>query len=95
MGIPQSRTRIKLGVSKGLEIDKMMTMVPRSGKVQYSEAEAADELGVTIEQLRSLVQHHIVEGEEGVPNVPVSSFHPSDLVVLRILAAMQANSQPH
>lgn len=69
------------------------TLMPKSGKVQYSESEAAEELGVTVEQLRTLIRSHIVEGEEDLSNVPVASFHPSDLVVLRILAGMQQNAR--
>ena len=63
----------------------------RNGKSQYSESEAAAELGVSIDQLRSLIQRHIVEGEEpDTRTLPLASFQPSDLVLLRILAASEA-----
>ena len=56
-------------------------------KVEYSEHEAAQMLGVTVEELRSLVRAHIVKDDESAdPAVP--TYHKSDLVVLRVLARM-------
>ena len=56
-------------------------------KVQYSEYEAANMLGISIEQLRGLVRDHIVkEWNSAAPEVP--TFHPSDLVILRVLAGL-------
>lgn len=52
-------------------------------RVQYSAHEAAQRLGVTMDQLIALVRDHIVR-EEDVPEEAV--FHASDLVLLRILA---------
>ena len=61
-------------------------LVSKQPRVQYSEIEAADLLGLTVDQLRMLVKNHIVKDEsEGAP-FSISSFQPSDLVVLRILA---------
>lgn len=65
----------------------------KASKVQYSEPEAAAMLGLSVEQLRSLVRDHIVKEESGKdedsPPIPaVPSFQASDLVVLRILAKM-------
>ena len=57
-------------------------------KGQYSEREAAMELGVSVEQLRSLIRSHIVESDEDLNNVPIASFHPSDLLVLKILSGL-------
>ena len=53
-------------------------------KVQYSEIEVAETLGVSIEELRALVRSHIAAGEES-GNGAVTVFHSSDLLVLRIL----------
>ncbi len=51
--------------------------------MSYTELEAAEKLGVSVDQLRTLVRSHISRGEDsGV----ISSFRPSDLVVLRVLA---------
>jgi DNA-binding transcriptional MerR regulator len=58
-------------------------------KVQYSESDAAQILGVSVDQLRILVKNHIVKEEE-VGNGTVSIFQPADLLVLRILSGMSS-----
>ena len=55
-------------------------------KSQYSEVEAAEELGVSVTQFRTMIRSHVVEREEDLTNVPVTTFQPSDLVILRLLA---------
>jgi len=64
----------------------------KSAKTQYSEQEAAKELGLSIEEFRTLIKSHIVESEEDLNNVPVASFHPSDLLLLKLLSARSADS---
>ncbi len=64
-------------------------MLPKQPKVVYSEIEAAEMLGMTVEQLRSLVKNHIVKDDADSPNITAATFQASDLVVLRILAAQQ------
>lgn len=64
----------------------------RVGKSQYSEAEAAEELGVTVIQLRTMIRSHVVDRDEDLTNVPVTSFQPSDLLILRLLAGMQTSA---
>ena len=63
----------------------------KPGKTQYSEHEAALELGVSVEQLRTLIRSHIAESDEDLNHIAVASFHPSDLLVLKLLAR---NSTP-
>jgi hypothetical protein len=63
----------------------------RTGKTQYSETEAAEELGISVEQLRGMIRSHVVDREEDLNNVPVTTFQPSDLLVLRLLAGRQSN----
>ena len=65
-------------------------------QTQYSELEAAIELGVTIEQLHSLIRSHIVDDDTDVDlsSFSVCNLHPSDLVVLRILSSAIATT-PH
>lgn len=58
----------------------------RTGKSQYSETEAAEELGVSVEQLRSMIRSHVVDRDEDLNNVAVTTFQPSDLLILRLLA---------
>ncbi|MEP7354302.1 MAG: hypothetical protein ABI824_13830 [Acidobacteriota bacterium] len=60
----------------------------RVGKSQYSETEAAAELGVSVGQLRTMIRSHVTDKDEDLSNVPVTQFHPSDLVILRMLAGL-------
>jgi hypothetical protein len=57
-------------------------------KVRYSTAEAAQRLGLSVEQLRTLVRRHIALDEEVPEN---ATFQASDLVVLRVLASRMQN----
>ena len=57
----------------------------RGNRVQYSEEEAAQILGITVDRLRTLVRTHIAKDED-VSGTP--KFQASDLVVLRILAGL-------
>jgi hypothetical protein len=67
-------------------------MVNKASKVYYSEDEAARKLGLSVDQLRSLVRDHISTGEE---TPAVENFQPSDLVLLRILAQQQYRLVAH
>jgi hypothetical protein len=62
------------------------TLSTKSNQIQYSEVEAAQELGVTVDQLRTLIRSHIAQTDEDLNHIAVASFHPSDLLVLKILA---------
>lgn len=64
----------------------------RPGKGQYSEAEAAEQLGVSVLQLRSMIRSHVVDKDEDLNNVPVHTFQPSDLLILRLLTGTQTGS---
>jgi hypothetical protein len=65
----------------------------RIGKSQYSETEAAEELGVSVDQLRFMIRSHVIDRDEDLTNVPVTTFQPSDLLVLRLLTRMQTSSR--
>jgi hypothetical protein len=65
------------------------TLSTKANQTQFSEAEAAHELGVTVEQLRTLIRSHIAQTDEDLNHVAVASFHPSDLLVLKILAGQK------
>jgi hypothetical protein len=58
-------------------------------KTHYSEAEAADALGVSIEQFRTLVRSHIAQGDEDMHTISSATFQASDLLVLRLLSGLQ------
>jgi hypothetical protein len=64
----------------------------RTGKSQYSETEAAEELGISVAQLRTMIRSHVVDRDEDLSNVPATTFQPSDLLILRLLAGMPSNS---
>ena len=70
------------------------TLPSKQNKTQYSETEAAQELGVTVEQLRVLIRSHIAQSDEDLNHLAVASFHPSDLLVLKILAGQNSNVTP-
>lgn len=64
----------------------------RTGKSQYSETEAAEELGISVEQLRRMIRSHVIDRDEDLNNVPVTTFQPSDLLILRLLTGMPTQS---
>jgi hypothetical protein len=66
------------------------TILIKTMKTQYTEQEVAEELGVSLEELRTLIRSHIVETDEDLNNVGVASFHPSDLLVLKLLLSAKA-----
>jgi hypothetical protein len=68
-----------------------MIVAPRAAKSQYTEIEAAEELGITLSQLRTMIRSHVLERDEDLNNVPVTTFQPSDLLILRLLAGMPTN----
>ena len=75
--------------SQALECIRIMnaaTLPTKQNKTQYSEAEAAHELGLSVEQLRALIRSHIAQTDEDLNHIAMASFHPSDLLVLKILA---------
>ncbi len=61
--------------------------IPRPPKGYFNEADAARELGLTLDQFRSLVRTHLLDDDEDLANLSRIYFQPSDLVVLRLLAA--------
>jgi len=67
------------------------TLTTKSNQTQYSEVEAAQELGVTVDQLRTLIRSHIAQTDEDLTHIAVASFHPSDLLVLKILAGQKGH----
>ena len=73
----------------------MQLLASRLLKGQYSEREAAEELGVSVEQLRLMIRSHIVDSDEDLNNVPIASFHPSDLLVLKILSGLSLQHSAH
>jgi hypothetical protein len=73
----------KMNKTSKEKVKRMMEWV--SGKLEYTEEEAASALGVSIGQLRSLVKTHVINEESG-PDVPISTFRPTDLLLLKMLS---------
>jgi hypothetical protein len=69
-----------------------MQFKPDVNKAQYSEAEVADQLGVTVEELRMLIRRYIVIEENEATSVPMATFQASDLLVLRLLVKNQLST---
>lgn len=77
-----------------LGMTNQATLPSKITKSQYSELEAAQELGVTVDQLRALIRSHIAQSEEDLNHVSTTSFHPSDLLVLKILSGLNGHPRP-
>jgi len=75
-------------------MNQLMLEIKPPSKTQYSEHEAAEELGVSVDQLRTLIRSHIVETDEDLNNVAIASFHPSDLLVLKLLNGPKTTPTP-
>jgi hypothetical protein len=57
-----------------------------ANKSQFSEYEAAQQLGLSVEELRSLIRRHITADENDARNLPMTSFQHTDLLLLRLLS---------
>jgi hypothetical protein len=57
-----------------------------AGKTEYTETEAAVALGISLDQLRSLVRTHVIKEETELEGVSIVSFRPSDLLMLKLLS---------
>ena len=64
--------------------------VQRSSKGSYTELEAAQELGVSVDRLRHLIRTHIVQSDEELSNVSNACFQASDMLLLKLLCRQAA-----
>lgn len=67
-------------------------MLLQRQKSHYTETEAAEELGITVSQLRTLVRERIVRSEEDVRNLPMAYFQPADVLLLKLVTSGVAAS---
>jgi DNA-binding transcriptional MerR regulator len=67
-------------------------MLLQRQKSHYTETEAAEELGISVHQLRTLVRERIVRSEEDVRNLPMAYFQPADLLLLKLITSGVASS---
>ncbi len=51
----------------------------------YSDRQAAAALGITVEELHTLIQTHVLQGDAG-PDLATVRFNEADLLALRLLA---------
>jgi hypothetical protein len=61
----------------------------KPGKAQYSENEVANELGVSVDRLRSLIRERVMPNDEDIRQTSILTFQPSDLLLLRLLYSQQ------
>ena len=71
----------------------MSPTLSRPVKSQYTESEAAVALGVSVEQLRTLIRSHIVKTDEDMAHVAAATYQPSDLLVLRMILKGMSTAQ--
>jgi hypothetical protein len=69
-----------------------MLLHTRPGRTYFTEAEAAEALGIPVERFRDLVRTHIAQSEEEVNNIGHTTYQASDLLVLKLLAKLPAAS---
>ena len=58
----------------------------------YSEAEAAEQLGISVAQLRDLLRNHVLKDESELKNSSKAVYQHSDLVLLRLLGGRSSAS---
>jgi hypothetical protein len=62
-------------------------MASKLPKAFYSEVEAARYLGITIDQFRAHLRQHVGAREDELSNSPVTTFHASDILLLKMALA--------
>lgn len=56
-----------------------------SVRVEYSEDEAAEMLGIEVGELQRLIREHVVNEPEAIAGLQARTYLAADLVALRIL----------
>lgn len=72
----------------------MNPTLSRPVKSFYTEAEVAEQLGVSVDRLRSIIQERIMTAEDDARNALGVTFQPSDLLLLRLLASQATDREP-
>ena len=62
-------------------------------KTHFSETEAAEQLGISVDHFRSLIRNYVAPGEEEMKNVSQTMFQQSDLLLLRFMAGIQSGAR--
>ena len=68
----------------------MITTLPSrsAAKAFFTETEAAEALGISLDRFRDLVKTHIAQSDEEVNNIGATTYQASDLLVLKLLALL-------
>ncbi len=69
-----------------------MMSISRLAKSMYSETEAAEALGISVDRLRTLIRMHVLNGDDEVPAGSSPTFQASDLLILRFLSGAEETS---
>ncbi len=64
-----------------------MSTYIKPGKTQYTEAEVAGELGLSVDVLRALIKERIMDNEDEVRQAAEVTYQPSDLLLLKLMTA--------
>lgn len=59
-----------------------------AGKAEYNLEEAAQVLGISSRELRSLVIRHVLDETEFIHNISKMKFRPSDLLMLKVVGGL-------
>ncbi|HYK61182.1 MAG TPA: hypothetical protein VEV85_17245 [Bryobacteraceae bacterium] len=59
----------------------------RFAKSEYTETEAAKELGISVHQFRALVRIHVLQEDDDTERLSTTVFQRSDVLLLRLLLA--------
>lgn len=91
------RRRILRGLSFGA-LRAQKARVKRSAKSEYTAAEVAGELGMSLSELRTMIRKHILHPGETPRSLAGAAFQPSDIAILRVLwtgrRKLASGSQP-
>jgi len=61
----------------------------KAAKTFFNEIEAARSLGVSVDEFRVLLKRHIIDRDEDMQNVAMTTFHPSDMLLLKLMIGKQ------
>ena len=64
-----------------------MVLARQQTRKQFTEAEAAGELGISLEQLRSVIRNLVTEKDTDPGEITVSQLQAADLLLLRMVCA--------
>ncbi len=67
-------------------------MLGRTGKLYFTENEAARILGISVDQFRTLLTRHICDKAEDVINASQTTYHASDIVLLKMFVSQIAEA---